>query len=80
MTSKLEDITKIKTRKTKLFLIFESFLLFTWIIIQITRKIVGIIRDKPPNPNTKFVPNLSNANDENIVEPVNTGIDQIKKL
>ena len=41
---------------------------------------MGIIRDKPPNPATKLVANLSNAKEENIVEVVNTGIDQIKKL
>ena len=44
------------------------------------RKIVGTIRDKPPNPKTKFVPNLSNPIEVTIAVIVKVGIAHKRKL
>ena len=77
-----KDEPRIKTpkRKIKPFLVLVPSLLLFCKIIQVTRKIVGIIRDKPPKPITKLDVNRSNAKDVTTIDVVKTGIAQIKNL
>ena len=77
---KLEPRSIIANKKSNPFLFLEFSLLLFWIKIQVTKKIVGIINDKPPNPIMKCVPSLSNAKDVIIVEIVKRGIIHIRNL
>jgi len=48
--------------------------------MQDIKKSVGMIKDNPPNPVIKCVPNLSNARDVTREEITNTGMAHIKNL
>ncbi len=71
---------KAANKKIKPFLIFVSFLLNFWIIIQIIITIVGPIKENPPKPKTKSIPGRSKAAALDKNEIAKRGMDHKRKL
>ncbi len=79
-TTRKEPNTINKINKINPFLILFSALLIFWMNVQDIRNTVGMINEKPPRPNTKFRPGLSNKLVTKRNVTVNNGTLQNKKL